>query len=46
MVQQMKDVTGSKDTNPLGRQKAYPYSDMITFWYIFLEMELIMWHID
>jgi len=43
MIQQMRDVTDSKDKNPLGRPKAYPYSDMITFWSVFLEIEAIMW---
>jgi len=43
MIQRMKDLTESKDTNPLGRQKAYPFSDMITFWAVFLDIESIMW---
>jgi len=42
-IRKLKDVTESKEKNPLGRQKAYPYSDVITFWSVFLAIEPIMW---
>merc|ERR1712217_277116 len=33
----------NKDKNPLGREHAFPYGDIITFWSVFLEIEPIMW---
>merc|ERR1712008_580985 len=37
-IRKMKDVTDDEEKNPLGRQKAYPYSDIITFWSVFLQI--------
>jgi hypothetical protein len=42
-IRAMQDVTDDEEKNPLGRQKAYPYSDIITFWSVFLQIEPIMW---
>ena len=33
----------STDGDQMGRPHAYPYSDMLTFWSVFVDIEPIMW---
>merc|ERR1711881_383297 len=40
MIKSIREVT---DKNPMGVAHAYPYSDMLTFWSVFLDIEPIMW---
>merc|ERR1711881_178824 len=39
MIKSIREVT---DKNPMGVAHAYPYSDMLTFWSVFLDIEPIM----
>merc|ERR1712187_873830 len=43
VIAKMRDVTEEKNKNPLGREHAFAYSSILTFWSVFLEIEPIMW---
>ena len=44
-IEMIRTVRISADgpDNPIGREGAYPYSDMLTFWSAFVDIEPIMW---